>query len=116
MGFFLGICGPVQCTEEDYNSMRGYIAKVGNQILDELDINQAYFQQELTEKNFDFFDSEKQNHKVHTLTKWHYMSLGIGCFLVFMVSIATIFEIIQMKRYSQVNQLGVDESQSKRHS
>ena len=114
IGVYLGICGPIECTEDDYNSMDAYLARLGNQILDDLDIQQAYFQQDLTEDNFNFYDSVKQNHEVRKWSTGHFVSFGIGLFLVLCVLLATLFEIIQIARYSAVNSLGVNEEQSQR--
>ena len=88
--------------------MRGYLATVGNQVLDELDIQQAYFQQDLTEDNFNFYDSEKRNHEVRTLSTGHWISLGIGCFLISMVLISTILEIMTKVKHHQLKQMGAE--------
>lgn len=82
--------------------MRDYLATLGNDILDYLDIGQAYFQQELTKDNFYFYDSAKRNEEVSTLHAGHYFTVAVVGILVLSVLIATIIEIFEIKKKSLV--------------
>ena len=61
IGVFLGICGPAECTEDDYQSTRGKLAEFGNDIIRKLDINVTLLNINLTENSFSFVDSKWQN-------------------------------------------------------
>ena len=56
MGVYLGICGPVECTQEDYQSTWGKLAELGNDIIQKLDIDIALMDINMTEKTFSFVD------------------------------------------------------------
>lgn len=98
IGAYLGICGPVECTSDDYNTLRGYIADRANDILEYLDMDQASFQLELTEENFEFYDSEVENKEMRDWSASRISSFIFFSFLIICVTVATIIEIIEMKR------------------
>jgi hypothetical protein len=115
-GIFLGICGPVECKEEDYNLINPYIATFANQIVKALDIKQAFFEKELTEDNFHFYDSQKQNEKVQTMGAGHYIALLFALFLILSVIIGTIIEIMEISKKTAREKLGIYEPEQRKSS
>jgi len=114
VGIYLGICGPVECTDADYNSMKPYLLDVGNTVLKALDIKQAYFQQNLTMDRFNFFDSQKENNYVHTLKPGHYITILIFSILIISLIAATVYEIIQRSKQAAMERLGIEEEPPRR--
>lgn len=111
VGVYLAIWGPIEWTEDDYNVMRPYLAKAGNQILKALHIEAAFFQQDLTEDNFNFYDSQERNHQTHVWTTGHYITLGVGIFLVTSLLIATSMEILKYYKEKAIQNLGIQNHQ-----
>lgn len=91
--------------------MRPYLAKAGNQILKALHIEAAFFQQDLTEDNFNFYDSQERNHQTHVWTTGHYITLGVGIFLVTSLLIATSMEILKYYKEKAIQNLGIQNHQ-----
>lgn len=108
VGIYLGMCVPVECTEDDFNSFRPAIAAAGNKILKDLDIDAAFFDKELTLDDFMFYDSAERNEEVQTLKAGHYVSIIILALLVVSLIVGTIFEVIEMNRIKALESLGVD--------
>lgn len=82
--------------------MDAYLAEIGNQFLDYVDIDAAFFQQDLSEDNFNFFDSEIRNKEARTWTTGHYISFSIGLYLILSLIIATSIEIYQIVKNSDI--------------
>ena len=114
MGINLGIWGPVQWTEDDYNTLRPYLAKAGNDLLDYLDIKQSYFEKDLTIDNFMFYDSEQRNKEVQSLTAGHYASIGFVSFLLLSVIFGTIYQLMKSAKKQIINRMSIDEEAPRR--
>lgn len=67
MGVFLGICGPRECTVDNYNSVRPFLAEYGNKIIASLNIDAKLFDVNLTESNFLFVDSLLKNTEIKSM-------------------------------------------------
>ena len=114
LGIYLGICGPIECTEDDYNTLRPYLSDIGNQVLEYLNIDQAFFKEGLTPERLGFYDSEVRNEEVRTLGVGHYITIGFVSFLVLSIIISTIVEIIERSKTAARKKLGLPDEEEPR--
>lgn len=108
MGIYLGLCGPIECTENDYNTLRPYLVTLGNKLLEYIKIDQAYFEKELTLDRFSFYDAQQRNADVHTLTAGHYVSLAFVLILIISLVAATVIEIRDLAQKAARERLGLE--------
>eukprot|EP00344_Euplotes_crassus_P004315 CAMPEP_0196999320 /NCGR_PEP_ID=MMETSP1380-20130617/4542_1 /TAXON_ID=5936 /ORGANISM="Euplotes crassus, Strain CT5" /LENGTH=290 /DNA_ID=CAMNT_0042416225 /DNA_START=85 /DNA_END=956 /DNA_ORIENTATION=+ len=112
-GNLLSDVSTTECTEEYFSQFKPYLASFGNKVLDELNIQQAYFEEELTPERFDFFDSAKRNSEVQTLRAGHYITILIMIFLITSVIVSTIIELIERSKKTAREKAGIPEPEPK---
>jgi hypothetical protein len=114
MGVYLGICGPLECSEDDYNTLRPSLVDVGNAILEQIKIDQAMFEEKFTVERFNFFDSEKRNEEVHTLKAGHYFTIFFVGLLVISCLAGTAYEIYEKIQHVTRARLQLPEEEPRR--
>jgi len=78
-----------------------------------LQIEQAYFEEELTPARFDFFDSEKRNNEVRTIRAGHIVTIILFSILIISLLIATTMEIIKRSQKHAREKAGLPEPEVK---
>lgn len=69
IGVFFGICGPIECVEQDYIPLSQNLATVAKLITDDIEAFREY-NVKWTEKSFKFKDSNARNTENTSISPW----------------------------------------------
>jgi hypothetical protein len=117
IGIYFGICGPKECTEEDYLPLSAQLATLAKAIQPLLPDGEA-LQVDWTADNFQFKDSKERNAQNTSVSVWFFIAVGYFSFFIIFCVLGTVFEMkleaIKTKRRlerERLQALNTDETQ-----
>ena len=93
VGVYLGICGPAECTSEDYSLVSPKLATIANDIIENAGIDISLFDVTFEASNFVFVDSVKTNEENTRLGGLFWFAMAFFGFFLISGLIGTALEI-----------------------
>ena len=91
IGIYLGICGPIECKQEDYYPLKSQLVKLAKYV-DNFIPDVGMLKVDWTEDNFQFVDSKAKNSENTQVTTGFIIAVSFFGFFILCCILGTIFE------------------------